>query len=500
MTDKYILALDEGTTSARAIIFDRAGNVVTISQREFAQIYPKPGWVEHDPEVIWETQLAVAREAIAGAGLQATDIAAIGITNQRESTVIWERDTGRAIYNSICWQDRRTAGQCDALKARGLEGYVAETTGLVVDAYFSGTKIAWILDNVPGARERAEKGELLFGTIDSWLIWKLTGGKVHATDVTNASRTLLFNIHTVDWDDRLLSELNVPRAVLPQVHDTSHVFGTTSPELFGAEIPVGSAVGDQQAALFGHACFERGMAKCTYGTAASLVMNTGSEPVKPGNGLLTTVAVSLDGKVHYAIEGVLFICGAAIQWLRDELKIIDKSSEAVATTDDTCGVYFVPAFTGMSAPLWDAYARGTIVGLTRGANREHLIRAALESMAYQVHDVVLAMESQSETRVSSIRCDGGSCTNDFVMQFQADLSNLPILRPVVTEAAARGAAFLAGLAVGYWKDTAELSDKFELERTFEREMDAAKADKLYAGWTKAVQRSLAWVDPEDANA
>ncbi len=500
MTEQYVLAFDEGTTSARAIIFDRSGNVVTIAQEEFPQIYPKPGWVEHDPEVIWQTQLGVARQAIAEAGLQAANIAAIGITNQRESTVIWERDTGRPIYNSICWQDRRTAGHCDALRARGLEPYVVETTGLVVDAYFSATKIGWILDNVPGARERAEKGELLFGTIDSWLIWNLTGGKVHATDVTNASRTLLFNIHKVDWDERLLRELNVPRAILPAVHDTSHVFGMTAPELFGGEIPVGSAVGDQQGALFGHACFERGMAKCTYGTAASLVMNTGDAPVVPGSGMISTIAVGLDGKVQYAIEGVLFICGAAIQWLRDELRIIEKSSDAIATTDDTNGVYFVPAFTGMSAPLWDAYARGTIVGLTRGANREHLIRAALESMAYQVHDVVVAMENLSEIQVSSIRCDGGSCTNDFVMQFQADLSNLPILRPVVTEAAARGAAFLAGLAVGYWKDRAELSDKFELERTFERQMDPAQAEKLYAGWTRAVQRALAWVDPEEANA
>ncbi len=500
MTEQYVIAFDEGTTSARAVIFDRSGSVVTIAQEEFPQIYPRPGWVEHDPDVIWQTQLKVARQAIAEAGLQAANIAAIGITNQRESTVIWERSTGRPIYNSICWQDRRTAGHCDALRARGLERYVVDTTGLVVDAYFSATKIAWILDHVPGARARAEQGELLFGTIDSWLIWNLTGGKVHATDVTNASRTLLFNIHTVDWDERLLRELDVPRAILPSVHDTSHVFGMTAPDLFGGEIPVGSAVGDQQGALFGHACFERGMAKCTYGTSASLVMNTGDAPVAPGSGMLSTIAVSLDGKVQYAIEGVLFICGAAIQWLRDELRLIEKSSDAIVTTEDTNGVYFVPAFTGMSAPLWDAYARGTIVGLTRGANREHLIRAALESMAYQVHDVVVAMENLSETEVSSIRVDGGSCTNDFVMQFQADMSNLPILRPVVTEAAARGAAFLAGLAVGYWKDRAELSDKFELERTFERQMDPARVEKLYAGWTRAVQRSLAWVDPEEANA
>jgi glycerol kinase len=499
MAKNFVMALDEGTTSARAIIFDKFGNDIAIGQEEFAQIYPKPGWVEHDAEVIWQTQLKVAREAIAGAGIAPTDIAAIGITNQRETTVVWDRETGKPIHNAIVWQDRRTAGMCDALRPKW-EGYVAENTGLVVDAYFSGTKIAWLLDNVPGARKRAEAGELAFGTIDSWLIWNLTGGKVHVTDVTNASRTLLFNIRTMDWDEELLTALNVPRAILPQVRDTSEVYGTTDAALFGAEIPVAAAVGDQQGALFGQACFERGQAKCTYGTAASLVMNTGSELIAPGKGCISTVACRVNGEVQYASEGVLFICGAAIQWLRDELKIIQKSEDAVATTPDTNGVYFVPAFTGMSAPLWDQYARGTIVGLTRGANREHLIRAALESMVYQVRDVVDALEDLSGIEISSLKVDGGACTNDFVMQFQADISHVPVLRPKVTESTARGAAFLAGLAVGVWKDRAELVNSFELDRKFTPKMDRAEADRLYAGWTKAVQRALAWEEPEGVAA
>ncbi len=496
MASNYVMALDEGTTSARAIIFDKYGNDVAIGQEEFAQIYPKPGWVEHDAQVIWETQLKVAREAIENAKIRAEDIAAIGITNQRETTVVWDRETGKPIHNAIVWQDRRTAGVCDALRAR-LEDYVAENTGLVVDAYFSATKIAWLLDNVPGARKRAEAGELAFGTIDSWLIWNLTGGRVHVTDVTNASRTLLFNIRDVDWDGRLLEEIRIPRAILPEVRNTSEVYGHTDPALFGAEIPVAAAVGDQQGALFGQACFEKGQAKCTYGTAAALMMNTGEEMIAPGNGCISTIACGMDGKVQYASEGVLFICGAAIQWLRDELRIIDSSADAVATTPDTHGVYFVPAFTGMSAPLWDQYARGVIVGLTRGANREHLIRAALESMAYQVRDVIDALEELSDIEITSLKVDGGASLNDFVMQFQADLSHMPVLRPKVTESTARGAAFLAGLAVGVWKDRDELVNSFDLDRKYTPRMDQAEADRLYAGWTKAVQRALAWEEPEN---
>ena len=497
MANQYVMAFDASTTSTQAIIFDRKGEVVSMASEEFTQIYPKPGWVEHDPKEIWEKQVLVAKNAIANAGLEASDLAAIGITNQRETTVIWDRSTGEPIHNAIVWQDRRTAGACDAMRKRGLEPYVNQNTGLVVDAYFSGTKIEWLLDNVEGARARAEASELAFGTIDSWLIWNLTGGAAHVTDVTNASRTLLFNIHEVDWDDKLLTEMRVPRAVLPDVRNTSEVYGMTTEDLFGAPIPVASAVGDQQAALFGHACFEQGMAKCSYGTAAALMMNTGETFSPPGEGLISTIAVSIDCDVQYAVEGVLFICGAAVQWLRDELKLIEKSEDAVCTVDDTNGVYFVPAFTGTSAPTWDAYARGAIVGLTRGANREHLIRATLESMAYQVHDVVRAVHSVSGFPLASLKVDGGATENDFVMQFQSDISNIPVLRPTVTAATARGAAFLAGLATGVWKDRAELADSFELERRFEPEMSRADAEKLYAGWQKATGRALDWAEHED---
>lgn len=496
MSQTYVMALDASTTSVRAIIFDSYGNQVSIGQQEFTQHFPKPGWVEHDPVEIWDKQLVVCREAIEKAGIKASDIAGIGITNQRETTVIWDRETGRPIHNAIVWQDRRTAGVCDEMRPR-IESYVAENTGLVVDAYFSGTKIQWLLDNVPGARARAENGELAFGTIDSWLIWNLTGGKVHVTDVTNASRTLLFNIRTVDWDEKLLNEMNVPRQVLPTVKNTSEVYGHTEESLFGAAIPVAAAAGDQQAALFGQVCFQKGMAKCSYGTAAALMMNTGDHLAAPGQGLISTVACSIDGEVQYAVEGVLFICGAAVQWLRDEMKLIKHADEAVCRVPDTNGVYFVPAFTGMSAPLWDQYARGAIVGLTRGANREHLIRATLESMAYQVHDVVRAMHDVSGFPLKEIRVDGAACQNDFVMQFQSDLSDLPVMRPRITESTARGAAFLAGLATGVWKDREELANSFELEQKFTPHMDRASADKLYAGWTKAVQRALDWAEQED---
>lgn len=496
MSQTYVMALDASTTSVRAIIFDSYGNQVAIGQQEFTQHFPKPGWVEHDPVEIWQKQLEVCREALEKSGINASDIAGIGITNQRETTVIWDRDTGRPIHNAIVWQDRRTANVCDEMRPR-IETYVAENTGLVVDAYFSGTKIQWLLDNVPGARARAENGELAFGTIDSWLIWNLTGGKVHVTDVTNASRTLLFNIRTVDWDEKLMNEMNVPRAILPDVKNTSEVYGHSVEELFGASIPVAAAAGDQQAALFGQVCFQKGMAKCSYGTAAALMMNTGDHLAEPGQGLISTIACSIDGEVQYAVEGVLFICGAAVQWLRDEMKLIKHADEAVCRVQDTNGVYFVPAFTGMSAPLWDQYARGAIVGLTRGANREHLIRATLESMAYQVHDVVRAMHDVSGFPLKEIRVDGAACQNDFVMQFQSDLSDLPVMRPRITESTARGAAFLAGLATGVWKDRDELANSFELERKFEPHMDRASANKLYSGWTKAVQRALDWAEQED---
>ncbi|WP_136443740.1 glycerol kinase GlpK [Pacificoceanicola onchidii] len=497
MSDTYVLALDEGTSSARAIVFDTRGQDVAIGQQEFAQIYPKPGLVEHDAEEIWDTQLKVAREAIAKAGIEASQIAAIGITNQRETAVIWDRATGKPIHNALVWQDRRTTGACDDLRARGLEPYVSENTGLVIDAYFSGTKIAWMLDNVPGARARAEKGELAFGTIDSWLIWNLTGGEVHVTDVTNASRTLLFNIRKVDWDDKLLEEIGVPRAILPEVRNSSEVYGTSDPALFGAEIPVAAAVGDQHGALFGQACFEKGQAKCTYGTGGALMVNTGKEFVSPGQGLISTIAIGIDGKVQYATEGTLFNCGTVIQWLRDELQIIQKSSDAQCTTEDTNGVYLVPAFTGMSAPLWNQHARGTIVGLTRGANREHLIRAALESMAYQVNDIIVAIKELSGLDLSGLKVDGGACLNGFVMQFQADISDLPLMRPTVIESSARGAAFLAGLATGVWENREALANSFELETEFKPQMDRARADKLYAGWTKAVTRALDWAEEED---
>lgn len=494
MSKAYVMALDEGTSSARAVIFDKKGHVVSVGQSEFTQIYPEPGWVEHDPMEIWYKQLTVAREAIDKARISATEIAAIGITNQRETTVVWDRATGKPVYNAIVWQDRRTAGACDAMRGRGLADYVTENTGLVVDAYFSGTKIQWILDNVPGARDRAEKGELAFGTIDSWLIWNLTGGKVHVTDFSNASRTLLFNIRKLDWDENLLKEMNVPRAILPQVRNSSEVYGYTDPTLFGKSIPVASAVGDQQGALFGQACFKRGMTKCTFGTAAALMMNTGESLIRPDKGLISTIAVGIDGKVQYAIEGVLFICGAAIQWLRDELKLIKSSSEANATVDNTNGVYLVPAFTGLSAPLWDQYARGTIVGLTRGANRDHLIRAALESMSYQVRDVVDAMRDVSEIKIDGLKVDGGACVNDFVMQFTADMLGTSVLRPTVVESTARGAAFLAGIATGVWSGRDELADTFALDREFKPAMAREKVNQLYAGWTKAVDRSRDWVE------
>ena len=496
MTKKYVLALDQGTTSSRAIMFDQTGKGVCVAQKEFTQIYPKAGWVEHDAMEIWGTQIGVAQEVIQKLGATADEIAAIGITNQRETTVVWEKATGKPIYNAIVWQCRRTAYICDELKAKGLEGYVKENTGLVVDAYFSGTKVKWILDNVEGARDRAKKGELLFGNIDTWLIWNLTKGKVHCTDYSNASRTMLFNIKDLQWDAKILKEMDIPLAMLPEVKPSSCVYGKTDPQIFGGvEIPIAGDAGDQQAALFGQACFSEGMAKNTYGTGCFMLMNTGTKRVPSTNGLLTTIAWGADGKVEYALEGSIFVAGAAIQWLRDEMKMIEtaaQSEEVAKAVDDTNGVYLVPAFVGLGAPYWDMYARGVVVGLTRGAGRNHVVRAALESIAYQTRDVLKAMQDDSGITLKALKVDGGAVANNFLMQFQSDILGVPVDRPKVTETTAMGAAFLAGLAVGFWKDKAEIAAKWGVDRTFKPAMDAALREKKYAGWVQAVQRSRNW--------
>ncbi len=496
MSKKYVLALDQGTTSSRAILFDQSGKGVGVAQKEFTQIYPKAGWVEHDAMEIWGTQSGVAREVLEKTGIRPDEIAAIGITNQRETTVVWEKATGKPVYNAIVWQCRRTASICDELKARGLESYIRENTGLVVDAYFSGTKVKWILDNVPGARERAKKGELLFGNIDTWLIWNLTRGKAHVTDYSNASRTMLFNIRTLRWDEEILAELDIPACMLPEVKPSSCVYGHTDAQTFGgAEIPIAGDAGDQQAALFGQACFSDGMAKNTYGTGCFMLMNTGEKRVPSHNGLLTTIAWGVDNKVEYALEGSIFVAGAAVQWLRDELKLIDnaaQSEELASAVHDTHGVYVVPAFVGLGAPYWDMYARGTIVGLTRGANRNHIVRATLESIAYQTRDVLQAMEDDSGIKLKALKVDGGAVANNFLMQFQSDILGVPVDRPMVTETTAMGAAFLAGLAVGFWKDKAEIAAKWNVDRTFKPAMAAADRDQKYKGWTKAVERSRAW--------
>ncbi|HNR04373.1 MAG TPA: glycerol kinase GlpK [Bacillota bacterium] len=492
---KYILALDQGTTSSRAIIFGNDGKIVSVAQKEFTQIYPKAGWVEHDPMEIWGTQSGVAREAMDKIGIGADDIAAIGITNQRETTVVWERSTGKPIYNAIVWQCRRTAPICDELKAKGLAETIRNKTGLVVDAYFSGTKVKWILDNVEGARERAKNGELCFGNIDTWLIWNLTKGKVHVTDYSNASRTMLFNIHELAWDKEILEELDIPEAMLPEAKSSSFVYGETDKEIFGAEIPIAGAAGDQQAALFGQACYKPGMAKNTYGTGCFMLMNTGEKAVSSSNGLLTTIAWGLNGKVEYALEGSIFIAGASVQWLRDELKIIDNaaaSEDMAAAVADTNGVYVVPAFVGLGAPYWDMYARGSILGLTRGANRNHIVRATLESIAYQTRDVLEAMQEDSKINLQALKVDGGAVANNFLMQFQADILGVPIYRPEVTETTALGAAYLAGLAVGFWDSKDEIAEKWNVDRVFEPVMDSSSRDKKYAGWKKAVSRTLKW--------
>ena len=500
MSKKFVLALDQGTTSSRAILFDASGTSVGVAQKEFTQIYPKAGWVEHDAMEIWGTQSGVAREVLEKTGTRPDEIAAIGITNQRETTVVWEKATGKPIYNAIVWQCRRTAAICDELKAAGLEAYVRENTGLVIDAYFSGTKVKWLLDHVPGARERAERGELLFGNIDTWLIWNLTRGETHVTDYSNASRTMLFNIRTLKWDEKILAELDIPLAMLPEVKPSSCVYGHTDAQTFGgAEIPIAGVAGDQQAALFGQACFADGMAKNTYGTGCFMLMNTGEKPVPSHNGLLTTIAWGVDGKVEYALEGSIFVAGAAVQWLRDELKLVDnaaQSEELAMAVADTHGVYVVPAFVGLGAPYWDMYARGTIVGLTRGANRNHIVRATLESIAYQTRDVLQAMQDDSGITLRALKVDGGAVVNNFLMQFQADILGVPVERPQVAETTALGAAFLAGLAVGFWKSKEEIAAQYGVDRTFIPSMAAEVRQSRYAGWTKAVQRARAWAEDE----
>lgn len=492
---KYVMALDQGTTSSRCILFNERGEIVSVAQKEFKQIYPKGGWVEHDPMEIWSSQFSVAIEAMAKIGVDATDIAGIGITNQRETTVVWDKRTGIPVYNAIVWQCRRTAGYCDELKSQGYDKTIREKTGLILDAYFSGTKIKWILDNVEGAREKAEQGHLLFGTIDTWLIWNLTKGKVHVTDYSNASRTLLYNIHELKWDEELLELFNIPKAMLPEVKPSSYVYGNTDRVLFGNEIPIGGVAGDQQAALFGQVCHEPGTAKNTYGTGCFMLMNTGEKAVDSKNGLLTTIAWGIDGKVEYALEGSVFIAGAAIQWLRDEMRMIKSAAdteEYAMAVEDTNGVYLVPAFVGLGAPYWDPYARGTIVGLTRGAKKEHFIRATLESLAYQTNDILKAMQEDSGITLKALRVDGGACANNFLMQFQSDILGVQVDRPEVIETTALGAAYLAGLAVGYWKGKEDVSNKWALSKSFKSQMEEEKRTELLDGWHEAVNRSMGW--------
>ncbi len=493
-----ILALDQGTTSSRAIVFDAAGAIRAVAQKEITQHFPQPGWVEHDPEEIWATQVAVAKEAIARAGIQARDVAAIGITNQRETTVVWERATGRPVCNAIVWQDRRTAEACDALKARGLEPRVTEKTGLVLDSYFSGTKLAWILDNVPDARRRAEAGELLFGTVDTWLVWKLSGGAAHVTDPSNASRTLLYNIHTGEWDDELLQLFRVPRRMLPRVCPSSGVVAETAISIFGARIPIAGIAGDQQAALFGQRCILPGMVKNTYGTGCFMLMHTGERPIPSRNKLLTTAACPTGARNEYALEGSVFVGGAVVQWLRDGLGIIKSSADIevlAASVPDSGGVYLVPAFTGAGSPHWDPYARGAILGLTRGSGAAHIARAALEGIAFQTAEVLTAMEADSGIRLAEMRVDGGAARNDMLMQFQSDLLGVPVVRPKVTETTALGAAYLAGLAVGYWKSGDDFAAQWQTERRFDPQIGREAAEALMNRWRKAIERAKNWAEP-----
>ena len=495
----YIMALDQGTTSSRCILFDKQGNICSMAQKEFTQIYPQPGWVEHNPMEIWSSQLGVAIESMAVLGITDDQIEAIGITNQRETTILWDKNTGEPVYNAIVWQCRRTSDMIEELKKDGFDQIIRKKTGLIPDAYFSASKIAWILNNVPGVRERAELGELLFGTVDTWLIWNLTKGAVHVTDYTNASRTMLFNINTLSWDDEILSELDIPKSMLPQPKPSSCIYGKTDPAFFGGEIPIAGAAGDQQAALFGQTCFQAGEAKNTYGTGCFLLMNTGEKPVFSDNGLVTTIAWGLDGKVNYALEGSIFVAGAAIQWLRDELRLIDSASDTeylAQKVEDTNGCYVVPAFTGLGAPYWDQYARGTIVGLTRGVNKDHIIRATLESLAYQVNDVLEAMGADSGIALSALKVDGGASANNFLMQTQADISRAPVHRPKCVETTAMGAAYLAGLAVGYWKDKEDVKQNWDIDRVFQPDIEIEKQQKMLKGWKKAVQYAHGWAKEE----
>lgn len=488
--DKYIMALDLGTTSCRCIIFDKNGRICSAAQKEFTQYFPQPGWVEHDAEEIWATQTGLMYEAMSKIDITINEIAGIGITNQRETTVLWDKETGRPVHKAIVWQCRRTAGYCDELQKLGMAEFFRSKTGLVLDAYFSATKLRWLLDNAAGARERAEKGELLFGTVDSWIIWKLTGGKVHVTDYSNASRTMLFNIHTLKWDEEILRVLKIPQQILPEVKPSSHVYGYTDSKLFGREVPIAGAGGDQQCALFGQTCFGRGEVKNTYGTGGFMLMNTGTAPVNSHNGLVTTIAWGVDDKVEYALEGSIFVAGAAVQWLRDELGLIRDAAESevlAKSVPDANGCYVVPAFVGLGAPYWDQYARGAIVGLTRGVNRNHIVRATLESIAYQVNDVLTAMQEDSGMPITSLRVDGGACDNDFLMQFQADILNTSVVRPYCIETTAMGAAYLAGLAVGYWRSKDEILANHVIAAEFKPQMGQAKRENLLQGWHNAVK-------------
>lgn len=492
---KYVMAFDSGTTSNRCILFNKRGEICSVAQKEFTQYFPKPGWVEHDAEEIWSTQMEVAEAAMANIHAAAADIAAIGITNQRETTIVWDKNTGEPLCHAIVWQCRRTSEYCDVLKEKGLIEKFRQKTGLVIDAYFSGTKIKWILDNVEGARERAQRGEILFGTVETWLIWKLTKGRVHVTDYSNASRTMLFNIHTLKWDEDILREFDIPACMLPEVKPSSCIYGEADAGFFGAPIPIAGAAGDQQAALFGQTCFEKGEAKNTYGTGCFLLMNTGEKPVFSENGLVTTIAWGLDGKVTYALEGSIFVAGAAIQWLRDEMGLIDSSQDSeymAQKVKDTNGCYVVPAFTGLGAPHWDQYARGTIVGITRGVNKYHIIRATLESLAYQVNDVLEVMAEDSGIALSALKVDGGASANNFLMQTQANLSYAPVKRPRCVETTAMGAAYLAGIAVGYWESMEEVKANWEIDRIFEPDIEEKTRESMLAGWKRAVQYSYGW--------
>lgn len=494
---KYMMALDAGTTSNRCILFNEKGEKVSLAQKEFTQYFPKPGWVEHDANEIWSSQLGVAVEAMQKIGATASDIAGIGITNQRETAIVWDKKSGEPVYHAIVWQCRRTSQYCDSLKKKGLTETFRQKTGLIVDAYFSGTKIKWILDHVEGAREKAEKGELLFGTVETWLIWKLTKGAVHVTDYSNASRTLLYNINELKWDEEILEELQIPRSMLPEVKPSSYIYGKTDASFLGGEIPIAGAAGDQQSALFGQCCFDAGEVKNTYGTGCFLLMNTGEKAVTSENGLLTTIAASADGTVQYALEGSIFVAGAAIQWLRDEMRMIRKAADTeryATAVEDTAGVYLVPAFTGIGAPYWDPYARGTVVGITRGCKKEHFIRAALESMAYQTNDILKVMEEESGVQIRTLKVDGGASNNNFLMQFQSDILGVDVLRPQCVETTALGAAYLAGIAVGYWEDVEDVRANWALSRTFHADMTDEKRQHLLKGWKKAVGRAFEWVE------